>query len=153
MTPRLWLADLLKSLLLGALIGLPIAAAVLWLMGSAGGLWWLWAWGLWMGFNLLLMVVYPTFIARCSTSSSRWPDVAQGPRHRADAALRLSGQGPVRDGRQPPQRPRQRLLHRLWQRQARGVSTPCSQLSPAEVEPCWRTSWATSSTAHRASAW
>ena len=63
MTLRLWLADLAKSLLLGALIGLPIAAAVLWLMGSAGGLWWLWAWGLWMGFNLLLMVVYPVFIA------------------------------------------------------------------------------------------
>lgn len=63
MTLRLWLADLAKSLLLGALIGLPIAAAILGLMGSAGGLWWLWAWGLWMGFNLLLMVVYPLFIA------------------------------------------------------------------------------------------
>ena len=32
-------------------------------MGTAGTLWWLWAWGLWMGFNLLLMVVYPTFIS------------------------------------------------------------------------------------------
>ena len=63
MTPRLWLSDLVKSVLLGALIGLPIAAAILWLMGAAGTLWWLWAWGLWMGFNLLLMVVYPTFIA------------------------------------------------------------------------------------------
>jgi len=63
MTLRLWLADLLKSTLLGAVIGLPIAAAVLWLMGAAGTLWWLWAWGLWMGLNLLLMVVYPTFIA------------------------------------------------------------------------------------------
>ncbi len=63
MTPRLWLSDLLKSVLLGTLIGLPIAAAILWLMGTAGTLWWLWAWALWMGFNLLLMVVYPTFIA------------------------------------------------------------------------------------------
>ena len=63
MTLRLWLSDLFKSVLLGALIGLPIAAAILWLMGAAGTLWWLWAWGLWMGFNLLLMVVYPTFIA------------------------------------------------------------------------------------------
>jgi len=63
MTLRLWLADLLKSTLLGAVIGLPIAAAVLWLMGAAGTLWWLWAWGLWMGLNLLLMVVYPTLIA------------------------------------------------------------------------------------------
>ena len=63
MTPRLWLADLLKSTLLGAVIGLPIAALILWLMGAAGPLWWLWAWGTWMGFNLLLMVVFPLFIA------------------------------------------------------------------------------------------
>ncbi|GKS88429.1 M48 family metallopeptidase [Acidovorax sp. SUPP2539] len=63
MTVRLWLADLAKSTLMGAAIGLPIAALILWLMGAAGPLWWLWAWGAWMGFNLLLMVVYPIFIA------------------------------------------------------------------------------------------
>jgi STE24 endopeptidase len=63
MTWKLWLADLVKSTLLGAAIGLPIAALILWLMGAAGSLWWLWAWGVWMGFNLLLLVVYPTFIA------------------------------------------------------------------------------------------
>ncbi|MBT2323031.1 M48 family metallopeptidase [Variovorax paradoxus] len=63
MTWRLWLLDAVKSLLLGALIGLPIAALILWLMGAAGSLWWLWAWGAWMAFNLLLMLVYPTFIA------------------------------------------------------------------------------------------
>jgi len=63
MTLRLWLADLFKSTLLGAVIGLPMAALVLWLMGTAGPLWWLWAWGAWVGFNLLLMVVFPLFIA------------------------------------------------------------------------------------------
>jgi STE24 endopeptidase len=63
MTWQLWLADLLKSTLLGAVIGLPIAALILWLMGAAGDLWWLWAWGVWMAFNLLLLVVYPMFIA------------------------------------------------------------------------------------------
>ncbi|GAB1385884.1 M48 family metallopeptidase [Melaminivora sp.] len=63
MTLRLWLADLAKSTLLGSLIGLPLAALVLWLMQAAGALWWLWAWGSWMAFNLLLMVVYPLFIA------------------------------------------------------------------------------------------
>jgi STE24 endopeptidase len=63
MTFRLWLADAVKGTLLGALIGLPIAALILWLMGAAGNLWWLWAWAVWMGFNLLLMLVYPTFIA------------------------------------------------------------------------------------------
>ena len=59
----LWLGDLLKSTAVGVVIGLPIAALILWLMGAAGGLWWLWAWGVWMGFNLLLLVIYPTFIA------------------------------------------------------------------------------------------
>jgi STE24 endopeptidase len=63
MTWRLWVTDLLKSTALGAAVGLPIAALILWLMGAAGSLWWLWAWAVWMGFNLLLLVVYPTFIA------------------------------------------------------------------------------------------
>ena len=63
MTLKLWLADLLKSSLMGVLIGLPIAALVLWLMAASGGLWWLWAWAFWIGFNLLLLVIYPTLIA------------------------------------------------------------------------------------------
>ena len=63
MTFKLWLADLLKSTLIGAAIGLPIVALILWVMGALGPLWWLWAWALWMGFNLLLLVIYPTFIA------------------------------------------------------------------------------------------
>lgn len=62
-TVRLWLADLLKSTLLGAMLGLPIAALILWVMAIAGSLWWLWAWGIWMGFNLLLLLIYPTWIA------------------------------------------------------------------------------------------
>jgi STE24 endopeptidase len=63
MTLRLWLLDLVKATVLGAVIGLPVAALILWLMGAAGALWWLWAWGVWMAFNLLLLVLYPMFIA------------------------------------------------------------------------------------------
>lgn len=63
MTFKLWLADLFKSTLLGAAIGLPLVAVILWVMGALGTLWWLWAWGLWMGFNLLLLLIYPSFIA------------------------------------------------------------------------------------------
>lgn len=63
MTLALWLGDLVKGTLVAALIGLPIAALMLWLMGAAGPLWWLWAWGAWMVFNLLLLVLYPTVIA------------------------------------------------------------------------------------------
>ena len=63
MSFQLWLADLLKSTLVGMVIGLPIVALILWLMNSAGPLWWLWAWAVWMGFNLLVLVLYPTVIA------------------------------------------------------------------------------------------
>lgn len=63
MSLQLWLADLFKSTLVGMVIGLPIVALILWLMNSAGPLWWLWAWAAWMGFNLLVLVLYPTVIA------------------------------------------------------------------------------------------
>ena len=63
MTLGLWLGDLLKSTLVAAVIGLPLAALILWLMQAAGALWWLWAWGVLIAFNLLMMVVYPLFIA------------------------------------------------------------------------------------------
>ncbi len=63
MTWKLYLADALKGAVIGGLIGLPIAALVLWLMAAAGTLWWLWAWGAWMAFNLAALVLYPTVIA------------------------------------------------------------------------------------------
>ena len=63
MTWKLYLVDALKGVVLGALIGLPLAAGMLWIMASTGALWWLWAWGAWMGFNLLALVLYPTVIA------------------------------------------------------------------------------------------
>ena len=62
-TLRLWLSDLLKAGAVGALIGLPLAALILWLMNAAGALWWLWAWVTWTGLNLLLLLIYPTVIA------------------------------------------------------------------------------------------
>jgi STE24 endopeptidase len=63
MSLGLWLMDMLKGAALGALIGLPMAALVLWLMAVSGGLWWLWAWIAWVAFNLVLLVIYPTVIA------------------------------------------------------------------------------------------
>lgn len=59
----LWVQDLVKSLLLSALIGLPLAALVLWLMAASDSWWWLWVWLVWMGFNLLALVIYPSWIA------------------------------------------------------------------------------------------
>jgi STE24 endopeptidase len=63
MTKRIFFADLLKGILLGAAFGLPLLAVVLWLMNQAGGLWWLWAWVVLVVFQMLVLVLYPTFIA------------------------------------------------------------------------------------------
>ena len=63
MTWKLYLVDMLKGAVVGAVIGLPLAALILWIMSATGSLWWLWAWGAWMAFNLLILVLYPTVIA------------------------------------------------------------------------------------------
>ena len=63
MTAKLWLQDAAKSLLISTLIGLPFITLVVWMMGTTGAWWWLWVWGVWMGFNLMAQLIYPTWIA------------------------------------------------------------------------------------------
>ncbi|MCD6026573.1 MAG: peptidase [Solimicrobium sp.] len=63
MTVRLFFTDMLKNSLLGAAIGLPLCWVILKLMSNAGDFWWLYAWLVWSGFQLLMMVLYPTIIA------------------------------------------------------------------------------------------
>ena len=60
---KLWLQDLGKSSVLAVMIGLPLLTLVLWMMGTTGAWWWLWTWGVWMAFNLLALLIYPTWIA------------------------------------------------------------------------------------------
>ncbi|HKJ50323.1 MAG TPA: M48 family metallopeptidase [Gammaproteobacteria bacterium] len=62
-TIKTWLLDLLKTALLVAALGIPLLAAILWLMNRAGTQWWIYAWLLWMGFSLVMMWAYPVFIA------------------------------------------------------------------------------------------
>src|SRR5690606_2354463 len=62
MTPSLFFSDLVKSTLLSIAIGLPLVWVILALMESAGDLWWLYAWLVWCGFQLLMLVLYPTVI-------------------------------------------------------------------------------------------
>ena len=62
-TPALFLADLAKSTVLSVVIGGPVLFAVLWLMAAMGERWWLYVWLFWLGFNLLVMLLYPTLIA------------------------------------------------------------------------------------------
>jgi STE24 endopeptidase len=58
-----WLGDLLKTAALVLVLGVPLVAAILWLMNQAGAYWWIYAWLLWMGFSLTMIWAYPTFIA------------------------------------------------------------------------------------------
>jgi STE24 endopeptidase len=63
MTLGLFIADLFKGAALGAAIGLPLVWVILTLMDKSGPLWWFYAWLVWSGFQLLMLVLYPTVIA------------------------------------------------------------------------------------------
>ena len=63
MTKRIFIVDRIKGLLLGAAFGIPLLFVVLWLMKQAGSFWWLWTWGVWVAFQMLVLVLYPSFIA------------------------------------------------------------------------------------------
>jgi STE24 endopeptidase len=63
MTPRMFFTDLVKHSLVGIALGAPILFAALWLMQGAGDYWWLYLWAVWTVFNLLMLAVYPTYIA------------------------------------------------------------------------------------------
>jgi STE24 endopeptidase len=63
MTWKLFLVDMAKQAVLAAAIGAPLLLLVLWLMQRMGANWWLYVWMVWMGFNLLLLVIYPSVIA------------------------------------------------------------------------------------------
>ncbi len=62
-TPKLFITDLIKQVLLTLIIGAPLAWLVLWLMEDASPLWWLYVWGVWMGFSLFMLWAWPAFIA------------------------------------------------------------------------------------------
>jgi len=63
MTLTMFFADLVKQTVLGALFGVPLLLGVLWLMEKMGVNWWLYVWFMWMAFNLIILSIYPTWIA------------------------------------------------------------------------------------------
>lgn len=76
MTPRMFLTDLVKRTALGMLLGIPFLLGVLWLMEKMGSNWWLYAWLAWMGFNLVVLAIYPTWIAPLFNKFTPLEDVA-----------------------------------------------------------------------------
>ncbi|MFM8340572.1 MAG: M48 family metallopeptidase, partial [Fluviibacter sp.] len=76
MTPALFVTDLMRSTLVGALIALPILSLLIWLLQNAGPTTWIWAWLIWMGFNTLLLFLYPVLIAPLFNKFTPMPDSA-----------------------------------------------------------------------------
>ncbi len=61
-TPKLWVSDMLKGLLVGMVLGLPILWVVLWLMQAGGALWWLYTWAALVAYQLFVMWIAPNVI-------------------------------------------------------------------------------------------
>lgn len=70
---RFW-KDLALNTVLSAVIGIPLLYAVLYLWNAAGDFWWLYAWLVYIGFSLLLLWIYPTFIAPIFNKFRKLPE-------------------------------------------------------------------------------
>jgi STE24 endopeptidase len=62
MTPRLWLTDLLKSLLLTTVLMGVLLFVGFWLIKTAPETWWLWVWGFLLLFGIFMMYISPYVI-------------------------------------------------------------------------------------------
>ncbi|HLP77504.1 MAG TPA: M48 family metallopeptidase [Candidatus Paceibacterota bacterium] len=61
-TPKTWWMDRLKGLLLAIVIGWPLLVLILKIVEWTGERWWLWAWGVLMVFQLVMLVLAPVLI-------------------------------------------------------------------------------------------
>jgi STE24 endopeptidase len=72
-TPATFIMDRLKGLLLASMIGLPLAAVVLWIFGNVGHAW-IWAWAVVTVFQLLLTWLAPSLIMPLFNKFTPMPD-------------------------------------------------------------------------------
>jgi STE24 endopeptidase len=63
LTLRMWISDLLKSVMIQFLLGGLILWLLLALMVHGGEAWWVWAWMMVGGFELMMLWLYPVVIA------------------------------------------------------------------------------------------
>ena len=62
-TARLFVLDMVKGMALSFALGTPLLLAVFWLVQAAGPFWWLYTWFAWIAFTLVLVMVFPRWIA------------------------------------------------------------------------------------------
>ena len=73
-TPGLWVSDKIKGIALLFVIGFPLLWGLLSLVGWVGDFWWIWAFALLFGFQLLMMVLYPKLILPLFNKLTPLPD-------------------------------------------------------------------------------
>lgn len=62
-TLKIWISDLIKSLIIGLILSAILFSLLLTMVQYTGDNWWLWAWIIFFGFQLLMAVIYPSIIA------------------------------------------------------------------------------------------
>ncbi|MCP4911745.1 MAG: M48 family metallopeptidase [Oligoflexia bacterium] len=62
-TPKIFVTDLIKGIIVGSVIGLPLLAGLIWTLNALGEYWWVYGWALLIGFQFILLWAYPRFIA------------------------------------------------------------------------------------------
>ena len=89
MTIKMFFSDLAKHSVVGIALGAPILFAALWLMQGAGQYWWFYLWVVWGVFNIVMLAVYPTFIAPLFNKFTPLAD--EGLKSRIEALLTKCG--------------------------------------------------------------
>jgi STE24 endopeptidase len=55
--------DIGKGVALAVVLGTPLVLAVCWFIETTGSWWWVWAWCAWVAFTLVLVAIFPRWIA------------------------------------------------------------------------------------------
>jgi STE24 endopeptidase len=88
-TPVVFFVDLAKGAALSVALGVPLLLLVFWFVEAAGSLWWLYTWVAWIAFTMLLVAIFPRWIAPLFNRFT--PLEAGEVRNRIEALLARSG--------------------------------------------------------------
>ena len=61
-TPGLFIADMAKGAAVAIVLGAPFILAIDFILRNVGEYWWLAGWALYVGFNLIMLLIIPTFV-------------------------------------------------------------------------------------------
>ncbi len=89
MTRRTFLLDIGKQVALGIALGAPLLLSVLWLITISGQSWWIYVWVTWAVFNILILAIFPKYIAPIFNKFSPMQDLVL--RARVEQLLKKCG--------------------------------------------------------------